>query len=300
MQLVTGGRGFIGSQLTAALVETGAAVIVLDDERAAATVEPCPGVRYLPGDIADPATWAQLADESIRVAYHLAAHANVAESAHDPREDFRSNVLGTFNFLQWARQADLQAAVFASSAAVYGAPGREPISESAELAPVSPYGAAKVAGEAYCRAYQRCYGVPVVVGRIFNTYGPGMRQFVLFDFVRKLQADPTRLEILGDGCQVRDYSYVTDTVAALRLLAEAGVPGEAYNIASGQPTRIRELADMVMQAMEIDAEVTCTGQSWPGDVDYWHADIAKLRARGFAPQVSLAEGVRRTVNWLLR
>jgi UDP-glucose 4-epimerase len=169
MQLVTGGRGFIGSQLTAALAATGAEVLVLDDGRAAASVEPCPGVRYLDGDLADPATWAQLAGEPIRVAYHLGAHANVAESAKDPTEDFHSNVVGTFNFLEWARRADLQAAVFASSAAIYGSPGREPISESSELAPVSPYGAAKVAGEAYCRAYQRCYGVPVVIGRIFRT-----------------------------------------------------------------------------------------------------------------------------------
>ncbi|MGE5531806.1 MAG: NAD-dependent epimerase/dehydratase family protein, partial [Bacteroidota bacterium] len=281
MQLVTGGRGFIGSQLTAALIATGAEVLVLDDGRAAASVEPCPGVRYLNGDIADPATWAQLAGEPIRVAYHLGAHANVAESAKDPTEDFQSNVVGTFNFLQWARQAELQAAVFASSAAIYGSPGHEPIAETNELAPVSPYGATKVAGEAYCRAYQRCYGVPVVIARIFNTYGPGMRQFVLFDFVRKLQADPTRLEILGDGQQVRDYSYITDTVAALRLLAEAGVPGEAYNIASGRPTRIRELADMVMGAMGLQAEVVCSGQSWPGDVDYWHSDISKLQALGF-------------------
>jgi UDP-glucose 4-epimerase len=232
------------------------------------------------------------------VAYHLAAHANVAESAKDPAADLQSNVVGTFNFLQWAREANLDAAVFASSAAIYGAPGREPIRETAELSPISPYGASKVSGEAYCRAYQRCYGVPVVISRIFNTYGPGMRQFVLFDFVRKLVADPTRLEILGDGQQVRDYSYVTDTVAALRLLAESGTPGEAYNIASGQPTRIRELADIVMQAMGVQARVTCTGQSWPGDVDYWHADLSKLRALGFAPQVPLLEGVRRTVEWL--
>jgi UDP-glucose 4-epimerase len=126
-----------------------------------------------------------------------------------------------------------------------------------------------------------------------------MRQFVLFDFVRKLQADPTRLEILGDGQQVRDYSYITDTVAALRLLAKSGVPGEAYNIASGRPTRIRELADLVMNAMELEAQVTCTGQSWPGDVDYWHSDISKLGGLGFAPQVPLPEGVRRTVQWLL-
>jgi nucleoside-diphosphate-sugar epimerase len=138
----------------------------------------------------------------------------------------------------------------------------------------------------------------VVIARIFNTYGPGMRQFVLFDFVRKLQADPHHLEIIGTGQQVRDYSYVTDTVAALRLLAAEGVPGEAYNIAAGLATRMLDLAQMVMDTMGLTAEVSCTGQSWPGDVNYWHADISKLRALGLVPEVSLADGVQRTVRWL--
>ena len=214
--------------------------------------------------------------------------------------DFQCNTIGTFRFLEWARQANLEGAVFASSAAVYGEPGTGQIPEEAVLSPRSPYGAAKVAGEAYCRVFHLCYGIPVVTGRIFNTYGPGMRQFVLYDFVRKLQRDPTRLEILGDGQQVRDYSYIADTVAALRLLAERGAPGEAYNVASGMATRIRELAELVMAAMAARAEIVCTGESWPGDVGYWHADISKLRNLGFVPRVPLAEGVEETVQWLLR
>ncbi|MBU0609701.1 MAG: NAD-dependent epimerase/dehydratase family protein [Armatimonadetes bacterium] len=298
MQLVTGGRGFIGSQLVRALHADGLEILVVDDERSPGPLTPVPGVHYLPADIADPATWARVAEYPIAVAYHLGAHANVAASSRDPEGDFQSNTVGMFQFLQWARGRDLKGAVFASSAAIYGDPGPTPIAETTAPAPRSPYGASKVAGEAYARVFHLCYGTPVVIARIFNTYGPGMRQFVLFDFVRKLQADPHHLEVIGTGQQVRDYSYITDTVAALRLLATTGAPGQAYNIASGQATRVLDLAQTVMDAMGLSADMTCTGQSWPGDVNYWHADISKLRALGFAPRVPLAQGVRRTVEWL--
>jgi UDP-glucose 4-epimerase len=298
MQLVTGGRGFIGSQLVRALQADGLEILVVDDERSPGPLPPVSGVHYVHGDVADPATWAEVSNYPIEVAYHLAASANVAASTRDPHADFQSNTVGMFQFLQWARARDLKRAVFASSAAIYGDPGPTPIAETTTPAPRSPYGAAKVAGEAYARVFQLCYGTPVVIARIFNTYGPGMRQFVLFDFVRKLQADPHHLEIIGTGQQVRDYSYVTDTVAALRLLAAEGVPGEAYNIAAGLATRMLDLAQMVMDTMGLTAEVSCTGQSWPGDVNYWHADISKLRALGLVPEVSLADGVQRTVRWL--
>jgi UDP-glucose 4-epimerase len=189
--------------------------------------------------------------------------------------------------------------LFASTASVFNASNPLPWAETGLPRPRSPYAAGKLAGEAYCYAYHHCYGVDVRVARMFNIYGVGMTRFVIHDLVRKVQADPRRLEILGDGNQVRDFLYVEDAARGLETIATRGKPGEDYNLASGVPVHVLDLARIVATLMGCpDIVLAPTGRSFPGDTPRWYADISKVRELGFEPRVSIEEGVRRTIAWL--
>jgi UDP-glucose 4-epimerase len=234
------------------------------------------------------------------VVLHLAANASVPGSVNDPAYDFESNTGGTFNVLDAVRLESSGARVVTvSSAAVYGEPKHFPITEQSELAPISPYGASKLAAEVEARMFRDVYKVPVVIARLFNTYGSGMPRFVILDFLKKLQRDSSRLEILGSGKQVRDFNFVEDTVQGLLVLAEKGISGEAYNIASGASHSVTELAHILIEHLGLKGKTSLafTGESWAGDAQYWEVDIAKIKVLGYRPQVSLPEGVALVADW---
>lgn len=300
--VVTGGAGFVGAHLSAYLERQGWRVIVVDDlsqgqraNLAALQVQ----AQLIIGDVAEPALWAALAAESVDAIFHLAAQASVPRSVQNPLRDFRTNVVGTVNALEFARQRPGTRLVFTSTVSVYTPEARLPISEETPTRASSPYGASKAAAENYCFAYTASYGVKAVVMRAFNIFGPLMNKYVIHDLTRKLLHDPRRLTILGDGEQVRDYLYVDDAVRALYLAAERGVPGEVYNLGSGQPVRIADLAREIGAALGLhEVELIFTNESWPGDIKAWYADTGKLTALGFVPEISWAEGLRRTVDYL--
>jgi nucleoside-diphosphate-sugar epimerase len=193
----------------------------------------------------------------------------------------------------------LRKIVVVSSGAVYGEPASFPITEASPLAPISPYGASKLVAETEARMFESAYSVPAVIARIFNTYGPRMPRFVVFDFLRKLQKDPMRLEILGSGRQVRDLNYVSDTVDGLLTLAAQGLPGESYNIASGTSHAVTEIAQALLSILGLDGRTTLafTGESWAGDAQRWEVEIGKLRQLGYEPEIGLKEGLRRVAEW---
>jgi UDP-glucose 4-epimerase len=175
-----------------------------------------------------------------------------------------------------------------------------PLGEDTPTKASSPYGAAKAAAENYCFAYADSYGLDVTVLRLFNVYGPLMTKYVIHDFVRKLQRDSDRLVILGDGNQVRDYLYVDDAVDAFLLAAERGTSGGVYNVGSGMPVCIRDLAFEIIRVMGLkDVEVEYTMETWPGDIQAWYADVSKISALGFVPRISWGEGLRRTVEFFV-
>jgi len=153
--------------------------------------------------------------------FHLAANAHVPTSVERPRYDFEVNASGTQVALEQARDAAVERVVLASSAAVYGPPQYVPIDESHPLSPASPYGASKLASGKLGTAYDASYDIDVTVLRIFNTYGPRQSRYVMYDFLRKLEADPSELEVLGSGEEVRTFAYVSDTVDALVALGVA-------------------------------------------------------------------------------
>jgi UDP-glucose 4-epimerase len=301
--LVTGGAGFIGSHLVDRLVELGARVTVLDNLSFGRRENVNPAANLLEHDVTD---YSQVKKDVGRkeLVIHLAASATTKESSmgwKDPLYDYRVNALGTLHLLRAvAELADRPRIVYASTAAVYGIPERVPVDESHDTRPISPYGVSKLAGEKYCYAYWHEHALDVVAVRIFNTYGPRQTRYVMFDLLTKLRACPERLEVLGDGEQVRDYCYVSDTVDGLLIAAQRGAAGSVLNLASGQPVVIRELVGRVLKTADLDGttEVCYTGHTWRGDIPKLLGDSTKLRRLGFKPRVSLEEGLRRLNEWV--
>jgi UDP-glucose 4-epimerase len=291
--LVTGGNGFIGRNLVAHLVETGWEVLSVDR----APGEGVPG-KSLVLDVTVPGALTGLLGHETTV-FHLAASADIRRSVEDPRADFETNVRGLFEVLESARHEGARV-VFASTASVFDAGNVLPWKERGHARPMSPYAAGKLAGEAYCYAFHRCYGLDVRVARMFNIFGIGMTRFAIYDLVRKIQKDPERLEVLGDGNQVRDFLYVDDAVRGLVRIATHGQPGEDYNLASGSPVAILDLARAIASLMgRPSIAIAPSGRSFPGDTPRWYADISKIRGIGFAPEVPFEVGLRRTVDWLV-
>ncbi len=300
--LVTGGAGFIGSHLCAYLCHHGHSVVVLDDlsfgnirnlQHLQVKVE------FINGSVADPTVLNRLRDRRFSFIYHLAAQANVPMSVKKPVADFEDNLRGTLNVLEFARE-QMAGVLFTSSVCVCAKDSPKPITERAPVCASSPYGAAKVGGENYCYAYANCYGLRTVVARLFNVYGPLMAKYVIHDFVHKLRANPKALTIIGSGEQVRDYTYVEDAVRAFVLLAERGKAGVPYNLGSGIPVRIRDLAQMIISQLGLgNTELICNNQEVVGDIAEWYADTSLLRSLGYEPQVPFQEGLRRTVQFIL-
>ncbi|HIQ02466.1 MAG TPA: SDR family NAD(P)-dependent oxidoreductase, partial [Anaerolineales bacterium] len=250
--LVTGGAGFIGSHLVEALVARGERARVLDDfstgrwENLAAVTGQ---VEVIEGDVRDRAAAARAVD-GVEVVIHLAAIPSVQASVEDPQRVMAVNCTGTLNLLEAARAAGVRRFVFASSAAVYGDQTDLPLREDLPPDPLSPYAASKAAGEALCRAYFASYGLPTVVLRFFNVYGPRQDprspySGVISIFVERMRQGLPPV-IYGDGEQTRDFVYVGDVVEAVVRAAEREeAVGEVFNIAGGRQTSVLELVKVL-------------------------------------------------------
>jgi len=301
--LVTGAAGFIGSHLVDRLVEEGAEVVAIDnlkDGNLSNLAESMDKIEFHKVDIRNFESLKEVMN-GVEIVFHLAANANVPYSVENPKYDFETNALGTFNVLKLSLDLYIKKVIYASSAAVYGEPEYTPIDEKHPLNPISPYGASKLAGEKLGFAYYHTYGLPFVSMRIFNTYGPRQPRYVMFDFLKKLRTNPNKLEVLGTGEQVRDYCYVTDVTNAFILAAEnENAVGEAFNVAGGNPITIKELAELIVKILGLNrnTKIYYTGKSWKGDIVKLVADISKAKNKlGFRPEVSLEEGIIRLKDW---
>jgi UDP-glucose 4-epimerase len=224
----------------------------------------------------------------------------VPKSTEDPQLDMEINIGGTINVLRAAREGR-QKVVFASSSVVYGNAEIIPTPEDSPLNPCSFYGLSKTAAEGYCRVYSELFGVPAVILRLFNIFGPGTNKGVMIDLYRKLLRDSKRLELLGSGEQKKDYLYIADTAEAfLQAPLKSPCRGEGYNIGLGESYTVFELAQMMFEILGLSGvKVTARGGiSWPGDVEQNEPDVSRAeREMGWKAQVGIREGLTRTLKW---
>jgi len=302
--LVTGGAGFIGSHVAQALVDAGYVTRVLDD-LSAGFVENVPvGAEWFEASVADAGAVAKAVTD-VEVVFHLAAHRAVSRSVEDPLATDTANTHGTLTVLKMAADAGVRRVVCSSSSSVYGGAAPLPTPESAPVLPRSPYAVSKVAGENYCRVAAELYGLETVALRYFNVFGPRQRPGSPYSAVIPLFIDALRTgqspTVHGDGHQSRSFVYVSDTVAA--NLAAATAPsaacrGQAYNIAGTRRVDLLELLAILARILGVEYQPTHVDPR-PGDVRHSEGDITEAaRQLGWKTEVSLEEGLARTVGWL--
>jgi len=296
--LVTGGAGFIGANLVRLLLERGYPVTVLDNLTAGCRHYVSDlSIKLVEGDILDSGLLARLVPEYSLIV-HLAAQTGVPASLADPRRDCEVNVLGTLNLLEAARCSGHPVRfVFASSNAPLGRQ-QPPATEDKVPLPISPYGASKLAGEAYCLAYHGSWDVGTVILRFGNVYGPfsGHKGSVVAKFLRDVR-NGGGVTVDGDGSQTRDFIYVGDLCRAIVRAFESSVSGEVFQIATGTETSIAALARLVHDVAGRDLGVSY-GPSRQGDILRNYSIVNKAKTLlGWEPQTSLREGLKRTWAW---
>jgi UDP-glucose 4-epimerase len=302
--LVTGGAGFIGSNLVRALLERGDDVRVLDNFSTGnrANLEGL-DAEIVEGELRSYER-VHNAVRGAEVVYHLGALGSVPRSVQDPLTSSAVNIEGTLNVLLAARDEAVRRVVFSSSTSVYGSTRQLPTTEDSPSDPISPYGVAKLAAERYCISFSRVYApFESVVLRYFNVFGERQSPFsqyaaVIPRFVTAIAAGEP-IEIHGDGEQSRDFTYVGNVVDATIRAGDAdGASGEIFNVAAGAPASVNRLADTIGEILAKPVERTSL-PSRAGDIrDSW-ADLSKSkRVLGYAPQVGLEDGLRRTVAFL--
>lgn len=316
---ITGGCGFIGTSLVRHILaeDAHAQIVVLDDLSVGARADlACvcafrevqaseagvhDGVKLVVGDVRA----FEVVEHCARMAgciVHLAANTGVAPSVENPRADMETNVIGTLNVLEAARLHDVRRVVFASSGASIGE-AEPPIHEELAPHPVSPYGASKLAGEGYCSAYFRTFGVETVALRFGNVYGPGSshKNSVVAKFIRQAIRGEV-LEIYGDGNQTRDFIYIDDLARAILVGASTpGIGGETFQIATNAETTVNELAERLLPILSCsgyrDVQVRYTIPR-SGDIRRIFSDTSKARKMlGWKAEIELVEGLQRTVEW---
>lgn len=302
--LVTGGAGFIGSNLVEELVRLGNRVTVIDNLVSGSkdNLVPFPEVRFIENDIRDSEA-VMKAVEGNEIVFHLAASVGNKRSIDNPMTDASVNVLGTLNLLEAARKNGVCKIVVSSSAGIFGELKTMPIREDHPLEPDTPYGCTKLCEEKLSLAYAKLYPLEVVCLRYFNVFGPNQRYdaygnaIPIFVF-RMLKGEP--IYIYGDGEQTRDFVNVNDVVKANILAASASGVSGAFNIASGTSITINRLVELILSHGNGRSVIEHLGRR-QGDVMHSLADISKAREiLGYLPNVAIEEGLRKYISWAER
>jgi UDP-glucose 4-epimerase len=299
--LVTGGCGFIGVNLVSRLAGRGARVRILDNLSLGRREDVAPfGIDLRVGDIRDMSAL-QDACQGMHVVVHLAAHTRVLESISHPELNFEINAIGTMNVLRACRDAGVKKVIFASTGGAILGEQTPPVHEGMVPRPVSPYGASKLVGEAYCSAFCGSFGLNTVALRFSNVYGPFSyhKGSVVAQFFRNLmQEEP--LVIYGNGQQTRDFLYVDDLVDAVLLADESETPGEVFQIASGRETSLKDLLaamKRVLPRVRFDVRYE---PARAGEILRNYASIEKARRLlGYNPSKALDDGLRDTWRWFV-
>ena len=306
LYLVTGGAGFIGSNVVEGLVRRGDRVRVLDNLSTGRrdNLTGFDGIELIEGDLRDPDA-VRRAVAGVEGVFHQAALRSVPRSVDDPMSTNEVNVGGTLNLLMACREAKVRRVVYASSSSAYGDDPALPKVETLPANPISPYAVSKLAAEHYCRTFARLYGLETVSLRYFNVFGPRQNpeskySAVIPRFLQlALQHEP--LEIHGDGEQSRDFTYIDNVVQGnLRAMDTPGVSGEVFNLACGTRHSLLAIADAIGAFLGRELPRVHT-PSRAGDVRHTLADISKAeRLLGYRPQVDFATGIRQTCEYFVK
>lgn len=310
--LITGGAGFIGSHLVDRLLAEGDwQVSVVDDfndfydpaikHANVRRHEKDSNYRLFEADIRDQAALKQIFQaQTFSCIVHLAARAGVRPSLAQPLLYTETNINGTLNLLELAREHDIKQFVFGSSSSVYGINAKVPFSEDDPIRqPISPYAATKAAGELICHTYTHLYGIRCVCLRFFTVYGPRQRPDLAIHKFARLIAQGKSIPVFGDGATRRDYTFIDDIIAGVRAAIEyAGTDYEVINLGESRTVELRELISLLEKELGATAKIDRQPLQ-PGDVPQTFADITKARQLlGYDPQTQIEEGIRKFIEWL--
>lgn len=304
LSLITGGAGFIGSNMVRFLLERGESVRVLDNFETGKRdnlAEVADRIELIEGDIRDMNT-VEAAVADVDVVYHLAALGSVPRSIKDPVTTYAVNATGTFNMLLAGRDAKVKRFILASSSSVYGQSEVLPQHEGLPLAPISPYGASKAIGEVLCRTFYETYGLETICLRYYNVFGPRqdpMSQYAAAIplFVSALLADK-RPMIFDDGEQSRGFTYIDNVLEAnWRAAVAPNVQGEAINISTASAVTVNTVVDTIKELLGKDIDPVYVPPR-PGDIKHSLADITRANQLiGYEPRISFQDGIRRAIDW---
>jgi UDP-glucuronate 4-epimerase len=306
--LVTGGAGFIGSHLCEALLNQGMQVVNLDNfcdnyepavkSRNIAGLINSPGFHLYKGDIRDSQLLERIKkNHALTDLIHLAALAGVRRSISDPLEYVDVDIKGTVNLLELAAKSRISRFIFASSSSVYGT-SPPPFRETASAdRPVSPYAAAKRAGELYCRTYHELYKIPVACLRFFTVYGPRQRPDMAIHLFTRLIDQGLEIPVFGTGSSKRDFTYISDIIDGIMRTLFIPLTFDLFNLGSSQVTTLTDLINIISCELGKKARIVHHPLQ-PGDVPETAADLAhSYQILGYQPQVSLPEGIKSFVDW---
>jgi UDP-glucose 4-epimerase len=304
--LVTGGAGFIGSHLADRLVSRATEVVVYDDFSTGVDAfldgfRSQQGASVVEGDVLDRERLEHALD-GVDTVFHLAANADVRHGLNHPGRDLEQNTQGTFSVLEAMRSAAVERIVFASTGSVYGEPSVFPTPEDAPF-PVqtSLYGASKLAGEGLIGAYCHGYGFSGIVLRFVSILGERYTHGHVIDFYRALKRDGSSLRVLGDGRQEKSYLYIGDCIDGVITATNASRPGEmqVFNLGTSETLVVDQSIAIITERMGLAPQIEHVGgrRGWPGDSPLISLDTTRLRALGWAPRVTIAEAIDRTLGW---
>lgn len=303
--LVTGGAGFIGSHLCDRLIEEGNNVTVVDNlvlgkKENITHLADHSKFRFIEADILDDERMKEIFRQGLfDMVYHLAANSDIQKGGKDPMVDFQLTFSTTFHVLQLMKEFEVKKLFFASTSAIFGETSDILSEDYGPLKPVSNYGAGKLASEAFISAFSSTYHIQTWIARFPNVVGERFTHGVIHDFIHKLQKNPNELEVLGNGEQCKPYVYVKDLVdGILFIIHHADEPYNVYMLGSDTRTKVKEIAQMVIEEMGLKATIRYTGgdRGWVGDVPEFRYDLSKVNRLGWFASHDSNESVRLAIR----
>jgi UDP-glucose 4-epimerase len=303
--LITGGAGFIGSHLCDCLLGRGDKVTVVDNlilgriENIQHLIQRT-DFKFIEDDLLNTAQLKEIFKlGKFDVVYHLAANSDIQKGGNNPEVDYNLTFNTTFNVLQCIREFGIKKLFFASTSAIYGDTSENLTENFGPLLPVSNYGAAKLASEAFISAFSASYGIQTWITRFPNVVGERFTHGVIFDFIGRLNQNPSVLTVLGNGEQYKPYMYVKDLVEGILFVCENAIERyNVYNLGSDTRTRVRDIARIVIEEMGLDSKIEYTGgdRGWVGDVPEFKYDLSKIHNLGWKARYNSDDSVRLAIQ----